>query len=1025
MKKQHCIIHFQTIILTCFFIFILLISQSSAQTPPHWRYWLAGNGLGESCSTSVHVGAFGNVWVNHGHIDQMSVLDGYTVLNIPSPGVSAPVYENPAGNIWSIYAGGLQKYSNAAVPAAIEKELVDNQSTEKMRAGSPRSDQESRWIRYPIEEISSIEIPFFPLTENQIVYCLPNRILSFTPETNTIELIKHVDETQLGQFNDIASAGNNTIWIAGTNGLAHYQPETETPWQEYPVNFSPPAYELTNIIVRSENEIYCIANTIEPTAGRVVLQFLDKQWQVLFPSPDSTIQWAWRGIQEQFWWIYSPLKIVFSEQDTEKTIDKNKVLSRVLLGLDIEPSGAFWLATSEGLARYSPATWDTPSPVSHLDMVIHDIEKDETERVWFLFKNRLACLYNNQWTFYPLPYGQQSDELLSESICILPNNRLVLKTVETVFLFDASTGEYQELHHPDHYEIDLIAPSENGKVLLFSTNDQHFRIDVFNGNAFTRLLEHPLQPFTGSQLRQMVAGQNGTFWFAGLDGITRYQNGIVKNIGQEDGFTDTAAFCIQFIGNQRMWVGGREAIHEYDGQFWKLIRSGLDGVRAILKHSDGSIWVASGTGLHRYENGSWISNTSEEGLPDAAIYEIYEDHAGRLWAGTTSGLSLYHPNADQDAPETWIPDETNSHEIAPGGAQFYFQGRDKWNYTRAESLLYSWRFDQNHWSPFHPQTVVPTSKLTPGPHTFEVKAMDHNWNIDPSPAIHHFTVLRAWYQEPLLIVILTLGSMILLFSLSLHIAHHKNLGKLVMERTTDLSKANIQLHEDAKELQSAYDQVLSYQNQLQLLASELSLVEERERRRLAADLHDSIGQTLALSMIKLEGLQAALESHKQTEEVEKIKTLIEQTLHNSRSLTLELCPPILYEVGLNAAIEQLVDQIQTQYGLSIQTEMNIPENQLPEDLLYFLFRTIRELLTNIGKHAKASRAHLRVQQTETGIHLQVQDDGKGFDPEMQPMKTTGFGLFSIRERLHQIGGTFTISSKPNEGTCIDIGIPLE
>ena len=221
--------------------------------------------------------------------------------------------------------------------------------------------------------------------------------------------------------------------------------------------------------------------------------------------------------------------------------------------------------------------------------------------------------------------------------------------------------------------------------------------------------------------------------------------------------------------------------------------------------------------------------------------------------------------------------------------------------------------------------------------------------------------------------------------------------------------------------------MLAYQKELQTLSFELCQVEEEERRHIAADLHDSIGQTLSLSMIKLEGLQESLSDYPQTEEVEEIKALIEKTLHNSRTLTFELCPPILYELGFEAAVEQLIEIIKNQYGIHIDLKVENKPISLSEDLRYFLFRATRELLINVVKHANVSASSLIIKKEKNTIHVEVLDEGTGFDSSRVKIinqRNAPFGLFSIRERLKRIGGRLVVESAAGKGSRVILIVPL-
>ena len=104
----------------------------------------------------------------------------------------------------------------------------------------------------------------------------------------------------------------------------------------------------------------------------------------------------------------------------------------------------------------------------------------------------------------------------------------------------------------------------------------------------------------------------------------------------------------------RIWCATSDTLWEFDGHNWSSWHSGFDHINALQCARDGSVWVADDAGVHRFFQNTWIENSREEGLPDAAVQKIFEDQRGRIWAGTPHGLSLYHPEADPDPPRTFI-----------------------------------------------------------------------------------------------------------------------------------------------------------------------------------------------------------------------------------------------------------------------------------------------------------------------------------------------------------------------------------
>jgi signal transduction histidine kinase len=221
--------------------------------------------------------------------------------------------------------------------------------------------------------------------------------------------------------------------------------------------------------------------------------------------------------------------------------------------------------------------------------------------------------------------------------------------------------------------------------------------------------------------------------------------------------------------------------------------------------------------------------------------------------------------------------------------------------------------------------------------------------------------------------------------------------------------------------------MLAYQKKLRSMASELCLAEERERRRIATELHDHIGQNLAISRIKLGLLRENALAGKFKSTLDEIQSMIDETIHYTRSLTFELSPPLLYEFGFEAAVEWLSERLREQYHLNIAIENDQAQKPLSDDLRVLLFQAVRELLYNVVKHADTHDAMLSIGKDAQFIRVTVEDRGRGFNPDTvccNMVQPAGFGLFNIRERLKNFGGKLEIKSAPGEGTTATLFAPL-
>lgn len=216
-----------------------------------------------------------------------------------------------------------------------------------------------------------------------------------------------------------------------------------------------------------------------------------------------------------------------------------------------------------------------------------------------------------------------------------------------------------------------------------------------------------------------------------------------------------------------------------------------------------------------------------------------------------------------------------------------------------------------------------------------------------------------------------------------------------------------------------------WEQRLRSLASDLSLAAEKERRRIAIELHDQVGQTLAVANLKLGVLREEAQSGDLRGRLDEIRNHWQTAMAYTRSLTAELSPPVLYELGFEAAVEWLVERQKVlREDLELRFEDDGSPKPLSEDARVTLFQAVRELLVNVIKHAGASTAEVSLCREGDDIRISVEDDGVGFDVGARKASGDEFGLYSIGERLRAIGGAVEIESEPGHGTRIVLRAPL-
>jgi PAS domain S-box-containing protein len=250
---------------------------------------------------------------------------------------------------------------------------------------------------------------------------------------------------------------------------------------------------------------------------------------------------------------------------------------------------------------------------------------------------------------------------------------------------------------------------------------------------------------------------------------------------------------------------------------------------------------------------------------------------------------------------------------------------------------------------------------------------------------------------------------------------------MIVTDLTQQKKSEQKLKDNADELHNKNIELNIRAEQLSRLSSQLTLSEQFERRRLAKILHDHLQQLLVAAKIGLETIFHR-KAEEQQKQVREIAGLLTESINASRSLTVELCPPILYESGLSQALEWLSSWMNEKYRFHVDLDIDKTAVPTSENMRILLFESVRELLFNVLKHAGVDSARVElIRKEEEYLKVIVSDVGVGFDSkkidQISNPNSGGFGLFSMRERLSLMGGDFELTSTVGKGTIVTLTAP--
>lgn len=530
----------------------------------------------------------------------------------------------------------------------------------------------------------------------------------------------------------------------------------------------------------------------------------------------------------------------------------------------------------------------------------------------------------------------------------------------------------------------------------------------------------------------ILESRSGDLWIGGYGGLTRIHNGVLTRVTKANGLPSDNIRALHEDGEGILWIGTYDGgLVRYDaGKITRYsTRNGLfnNGVFQILDDGRGNFWISCNRGIYRirkaelseFANGKrrYVSSVPY-GKADGLVNEEcnggswpagIRTREGELWFPTQAGIAVIRPAgivADPKPPpvllESVFLDDDAVNPESPIRVDPTRQ-RVEIRYTspslsRPAQVRFRYMLEglDRDWVDAGSRRIAYYTHLPPGHYKFRVVAgnSEGDWSEQQAPL--EFTVLAPFYRT--------------WWFISLFLLCAGTLVALAWRYRV------AQLHQ-AQAMQRAFSQ--------ELIASQ-----ESERKRIAAELHDSIGQRLVviknLALFILNPRQSAAPESDHltlTEIAGEVTLAIEET----RQISYNLRPFQLDRLGLKKAIEAMARSVASASGLKITAAIDNIDKVFPEDLRINFYRIVQEGLGNIMKHAHATEVQIVAVKREREIVLTLTDDGCGFTPgesSPQPGKG-GFGLTGMAERARLLGGQFNIESAPERGTTMTVNIPMK
>ncbi|TNE72863.1 hypothetical protein EP331_06240 [bacterium] len=759
--------------------------------------------------------------------------------------------------------------------------------------------------------------------------------------------------------------------------------------------------------------------------------------------------------------------IRYQNNQIDKFGTKDGLPSRYTWEFYTDNQDQLWVASYNGLSRWNGSSFNIFTEIStNKDLQITDLMQDSQGNYWIgTSSNGLYRLRPSIITTLSTNKGIWNDKMLS--LTTLKDGR---------FLFATNCGGLYEWdgHQAVHSAINDYLPNLCVWSVFQDSKDR-----IWIGSRLLYMTKDLTKPgvrfdissdFTGQDIYTISEDKQGNIWIGCYNGVYKYDGKTFTHYSTEQGMSYHDTRVIKQTNDGRIWLGTSSGLNVMDGESITQIelKSKLDTtktrpyVRDILE-DDGYIWVTTyGDGIFRInKDGTYVQVTIEDGLFDNIVSHIVEDDFGFFWMGTNRGI--FRVNETQlhyfcdgkidkinsysyGIPDGMISAETNGgftpNIIKDNNGKIYFptiagvavvntnnkivsENPPKvfieklrsgttdlplnkpislsydnayieiqytaLNYTEPNKIQFRYQLKglSDKWFDVGTRRSALYTKIPPGNYVFNVTASNNDGVWNTQYASFNLSVIPPFWDTTWFYTLIST-----LFIFVVTYTFYRRVTKLVHEN----------------ELQRNFTERL-FESQ------------EQERRRIAAELHDGLGQQIMI--IKNRAEIAQMEESNSDEINKQLDEILQSavsSISDVRNISHGLRPVHLEKFGLTEALNYLCDQLQQSSSIEWSYHVMDIDNLIPKNKEIHFYRVIQEGTTNIQKHSDATEASVMISKTENEIKATIWDDGKGFNK--MNFKTDGLGFLGMQERLDALGGILSIESKPNEGTVLKITIPI-
>lgn len=1001
---------------------------------PQWRYW-SNEDIGINGYNHFSVDHEENLYINNN--DVTYIFDSINIKPFQSFNLSTPFIHSGVNKQFWVHNQNIIQISDGH--KLIKYDL------------NAFSDYTPQYFKNQQDDSISIQYNEFYILTNDGLYL-------FDVNYHTFQLIKSVQETPFHHFIKMRTNQVDTVWVIGAGGVAEIDiSDTKTiEGKEWIYNPLPIEHSGTAGIegVYPNGELTLNIRKYQDTLHHLY-RLKDGKWDLL--HSEENVQ-GWLG-HDGGYWIRKKTKdgnnlFRFHIKNKIYEFKPGKYTANVVQVIS-QNINSFWISSNYGLTNFRVPLWrrEEQIPINnakYLDGLFHS-----PEEYYLLNHSQLITKQNNTVNIIdlpPTPYdGGDAYLYVNEH----PSDK------EKKWLFrEKSLFEYNPNQTEAFTKLTGFDEAFHS-IFIKPNNDIFLGLDEFNFKiaCLENLNLHTIYQFHKKEdvrpnitpFNSFVIQNNGAIWF-----VVNHELHYVRDhqLQQPPYFSDVdigKVWNIFLKNNDHVILIGDNGVFEFNGQeYKKQISNGLEYTLGFIDTKEHADWYATKNGLYRYQKGNWIENNLPEGLPEGQYNFVKSDTEGNIYVGGDMGFRFYSPEMDTKPPETYISKEENSSEfMVQKDIRIQLSGKDRWNFTQPDRLLYSYKIKQinflateeSEWSAFQEDSTINLSHLKPMNYTIYARAMDRNMNTDPTPASFNFRVSPPWFYEPIFLVISTISTILITIFGYYAVRNHLKLVDSLHQTQRSVSlleRTKIRLTEAKTKAESEKKNAITATKAKDGFLARMS-------HEIRTPLNGVIGN---LELIPSSELKPEKQYYLHTAKI-SANTLLEIIGDVLDFAKIEADKLELEEisVSLPALFEETISLMKTraeekEIALTNHFSQNVPKTVRVDPV------RLRQVMINlIGNAVKfTDQGSVNVSLTCDSILdeiavicLEVKDTGTGFDTSRKDelfrefeqddtsnktAEGTGLGLAICKRIVEMMGGTIDCDSHPGFGSRFWITLPL-